>query len=150
MRAVLIAFAMTVTALPALAAGKTKPPVDESPKTICNEDWIIKASSSRGQLFTLTDSTRIKFAIKGVHDTKKGVTIRVVPAKVWKEFVAGKATHRALEDFGASVTDALTRVYVKDAGEWALVVENTENMMKPATVHVELIINPNENSDDAP
>lgn len=112
------------------------------PKTLVDDEWVISAGASQGKVVTVTGAKPLKVVVEGLQDTKKGFTVRVLPETVWNDFIAKKLTKKGLADYEHGVQVMYRKTHKLEAGNWAVVVENSENMLKSMSVRVKMIIDP--------
>lgn len=115
--------------------GRADAPTEER-KALVDENWKIGASNMKATFIAAPAATRIRVSVEGVANYGKGFTVRVMPKKVWSDYLAGKVTTKGLADYPAEVTGRYGRTLTFEPGQWAVAVQNSENFLKSLTVHV--------------
>jgi hypothetical protein len=111
-------------------------------KTLVNDEWVIKPNAIQGRVITLGGDKPLKVIVEGLQDTKKGFTVRILPEKIWNDYVAKKVTAKGLDDYIHGVQVVYRKTHKLEKGNWAVVVENTQNMLKSMSVRVKMIVDP--------
>lgn len=114
------------------------------PKTLVNDEWVIKPGVTKGEVISLGGDKPLRVIVEGLQDAKKGFTVRVLPEKVWNDYVAKKVTAKGLTDYVHGVQVMYRKTHKLEKGNWAVVVENSENMLKSISVRVKMIVDPKE------
>ena len=109
---------------------------DADGRTLIDENHKIGADSMSGTGIRVATAGRFRIKVEGVANYGKGFTVRILPGKVWRDFRAGKATKKALDDYPHEHTGRYGRTLPFEAGEWFVVTHNSENFLKSLTVHV--------------
>jgi hypothetical protein len=112
------------------------------PQKLVDDEWVIGPGSMKGETFTLKETLPVKVIVEGMADTKKGFTVRVLPVKVWQDYKDKKITAKGLEDYIAAKGIMYKKTHKLNAGDWAVMVENSENMFKSMSVRVKIVVNP--------
>ena len=110
---------------------------------VINEDWIIAAGDVRAMSFSLNAPAAVRIDMTPVKDAAKGVTLRLVPTED-ADACAGRAQGRCRSrpGFDGFKVGSFSHAEQVPAGTWTFYVANTENILKSATVHIHLVVNP--------
>jgi hypothetical protein len=105
---------------------------------LVNKDWVVPAHEAYQQGFTLAQTAYVHLTVMGVKNTDKGFTVRIAPQEDAANCV-GKAQGpcRSRADFDAfKVPGPYDHMGLVPAGSWSVFVQNSENILNKATVHV--------------
>jgi len=110
---------------------------------LINEERVIPAHDMHSTSFTLQDALPVHINMTPVQNADKGVTLRIVPAEDL-DACTGKSQGRCRSrgDFDGFAVRSFKHTGMIPPGRWTFYVANTENIMNRATVHVHLVINP--------
>lgn len=108
-----------------------------------NEEWVIAHGETRPTAaFNLgTAPAVIHVTVTGVKNTDKGFTARLVPAEDYDACVGNtQGRCRSRPGFDAFKVAAMDHGELVPSGRWVFYVQNSENRLERATVHVHLSI----------
>jgi len=108
-----------------------------------NDDWVLTPQESHSVTFTLPTAANVFVEMTPVKHADKGVRLRIVPVEDF-EACAGRAQGqcRSRGDFDGFAVRSFSHTGVVPAGRWVFFVQNTENILERAIVHVHMIVNP--------
>lgn len=132
----------TAKTICALASALAATAVWAAPEPICNDEWSIKPGASQTQLFTLSKEAEVLIEVRRVQHADKGFTVHVIPKKLYIEWKSGHVTYKGLTDANSETATAYRRVTKLAAGEWAVMVVNSENALHRMIVHARVVVNP--------
>ena len=112
----------------------------EGPKTLVNAEWVIKHGEGYFEAFS-SDGATFQASVAGVKNADKGFRVRVVNAQDVKSCTVAGGTCRELPSWRQPRTYAFTQTAKIPPGQWAFLVENSENIFKTMTVLVNLTEN---------
>jgi len=102
-----------------------------------DEDWIIDAKGAHPQSFTLPVQANVHVTATCVKNCGKGYTVRVVPPSDFPSCTGlAQGPCRSRPDFDGFKVGSYDRTATLPSGTWAVYVQNSENMVERATVHV--------------
>jgi hypothetical protein len=96
-----------------------------APQELTNDTYVIKPRSEQSISFTLSRPAKVLLDVTGLKNTAKGFRVEV-------------------SGHGNEITKAFHRVVDFGPGDHRIVVTNTENLLERATVHVRVVVDPNE------
>jgi hypothetical protein len=129
---------------PAAAPNQPAPPrpaVARSPQVVVDEDLVASASGAQMRSVALKSSRPVLVAVEGKDNTGKGFNVYVMTEADWERFRSRRAF-----DFVQALSRPKTRSFSQTAtlaaGTWCVVVENSENLLRAATVHLKVVVDP--------
>jgi hypothetical protein len=122
-----------------------RPPVAVAPKpsTLVDEEIAVSTSRPQVRAFTLAASGRVEVRADGVKDTGKGFMLYVMPAEEVANFSQSKDFTHIREYEGKKVA-SFSHTGTLKAGSWAVVVQNSENLLRTMVVHLQIVRDPAE------
>jgi len=109
----------------------------ESGTTIVDSEWVVKAGEGFFEKLT-TKGGSFQASVSPVKNADKGFRVRVVNADDVMSCMVKGGTCRELLSWRQPRTRAFTQTENIPSGDWAFLVENSENLFKTMTVHVTL------------
>lgn len=106
-----------------------------------DETVVVSAGGSQMRGFRLPSDRPVRVIAEGVRDTAKGFTVYCMTPADWKVMQSGKRFEyfTALSAPKIQKFDHTARLA---AGEYCIVVSNTENMLNSMQVHLRIVIDP--------
>ena len=109
-------------------------------RDVVDSQWVIASGSAQWESFKLAAPTEVSASVNGVQDTAKGFRVRLVNAEDARSCGVAGGTCRELSSWRQPRTTGFTHTETVPAGEWAFLVENSENLLKRMTVQVKLSV----------
>jgi hypothetical protein len=83
----------------------------------------------------------VKIRVDGKQDTAKGFNVFVMSAAESQAF-RSKRPFNYIQSLSAPKTRAFGGTATLPAGDWVVVIENSENLLRDMTVHLSVIVDP--------
>ncbi len=126
-----------------------------SPQVVFDEEMAVPAGGSQLRGFTLPSSRRVKLEVRGLKNVDKGYSVYVIPTEDWEGFKnhfnprkhrKGEApppnTFREIEAFRGLDVRGMTKTAELPAGNWAVVIKNSENLFFGMVVNLKVTADP--------
>ena len=108
---------------------------------LMNEEWVIDSKGVHGASFTMPAAAVIHLAVTPVKNCGKGFTVRLVPSEDYSACVGdSQGRCRSRPGFDGFKVASLNHAEPVPPGRWTVYVQNSENVLERATVHVHLTI----------
>lgn len=110
-------------------------------QVIVDETLAVDAGGHQMRGFSLPSDRKIRVVAEGVSHTAKGFSVNCVNPDQWEKLTAGKQFTCALGLSGEKV-QAFDKIERLPAGDWGIVISNTENMLNTMQVRLRIIADP--------
>ena len=111
------------------------------PHVVLDEEFVVPSGGWQSREFRLPGVRPVRLNVQGVKDTAKGFTVYVMRTSEEDNFKAN-AAFRHLPSFQGLKVTSFTHTEDLPPGDWAVIVQNTENLLRSMTVRVQLTTDP--------
>jgi len=127
-----LAFVVLVVGLPAARA---------SPQRLLDEELVVAAHTWHSLSFKLAAPSQVQLAVQGVRNTDKGFMLYVLSPGEYDHFQHGESFSYVKAFTGIKVR-SLNQTAPLAAGDWVVIVQNSENIYRDMVTHVRITIDP--------
>jgi hypothetical protein len=111
-----------------------------SPQVLFDEELAVSAAGAQMRSFTLPSPRPISVEVRGVKNSDKGFMVYVMEESEWENFKTGKFRH--VPEFEGLKIRSSEHTGALPAGSWAVVVQNSENILNTMVVQVRVVSDP--------
>ncbi len=112
-----------------------------NPQVIIDEELAVSAGGWQSRSFTLPSPRPIQVATEGKKHTDKGFSLYVMNSSELQHFKQ-KTTFRHIPALQGLKVRSFSNTATLPAGEWAVVVANSENIINTMVVHLRVVADP--------
>lgn len=112
-----------------------------APQVLVDEDIAVSASHAQMRPLVLKVAGPVSVSVEGKDNTAKGFNVFVMSDLEWVN-LQSKRDFSYIPTLSAKQTRSFRNTAKVDAGSWAVVVQNSENILRAMTVHLTVTVNP--------
>jgi hypothetical protein len=111
------------------------------PQVIVDEEDAVSAGGWQSRGFSLSSARPVQVFVDGRKHTDKGFSLYVMELSELRNF-SRKATFRHILALQGLKIRSFSKIATLPAGEWAVVVFNSENIINTLIVHLRVVVDP--------